>query len=352
MADADKTEPASPDRRRKAREQGDFARAKDAGGIAAGLGVLLALGTMGVPAVKSLGAFAASCFGEPFDLVRGNPAALMSRVAGVLAILVLPSIIAAAIAASAIGFAQAGFNPLVDLIFPKGGRIDPIGRLKSMFVPSQALVSLGQALLRVTIIGYVVYKSLKDALPTIAHLARVDLRGAAAGVGDALAKLAMNATLALAILAAADYAWARFSWEKSHRMSKQEVKDEYRQMEGDPRIKGQLRARARQRLKKGLVKQVRAADVIVVNPTHVSVALRYQPKEGAPVVIAKGYDEVAMHIREIARAANIPVVENIVLARALAARVRVGKPIPVDLYAAVAEVLAFVYRLRGRKVVA
>src|SRR4051812_42233872 len=133
-------------------------------------------------------------------------------------------------------------------------------------------------------------------------------------------------------------------------MSRQEIKDEMKQAEGDPRIKARQRARARERLKRGLAKQVKSSDVVLANPTHISVALRYRAKDGAPVVTAKGYDEIAMHMRKIAKDAGIPVVENRMLARAIAARVKVGRAIPVDLYAAVAEVLAFVYRLRRRVV--
>jgi flagellar biosynthetic protein FlhB len=348
--DADKTERATPDRRRKARAEGDFVRAKDAGGVASGLGALLALSMMGAPAARQLAAFAAQCFREPFDLVRGDPAALAGRVASLLSSVSLPAMISAALAATAIGFAQAGFHPQMDLAMPNFGRLNPLGRLQSLFKPRQALGSLVESVLRVGLIGYVVYVVLLDALPTISHLARADLYGATSAVAAAMAKLAMHATFALTGLAVADYLWGKYNWEKAHRMSKQEMKDEFRQQEGDPRIKGQIRARMRQRLKKGLAKQVRGADVVVANPTHVSVAIRYRPREGAPVVSAKGYDEIALHIREIAREAKIPIVENRFLARALASRVRVGKTIPVDLYAAVAEVLAFVYRLRGRRV--
>jgi flagellar biosynthetic protein FlhB len=348
----DKTEPASPERRRKAKEQGDVAKAKDAGGVAAGVGVLLVLSTMGAPAVKNLAAFAIRCFSEPFDLVGGNSGALALRTTSVLATLAMPSAVAAAVAATGIAIAQVGFNPRFDLLMPKPGRINPAGKLKSLFTPIDATIGLLQSMLRLGVIGYFVYGALRDALPLISHLSRADLRGASVAVAEALGNLTLRATFGLALLTAADYAWTRFRWESNHRMSKQEVKDEFKQQEGDPRIKAQLRARARQRLKKGLAKQVRASDVVLVNPTHVSVALRYHPKEGAPVVTAKGYDEIALHIRQIAREAKIPVIENRVLARALASRVRVGKAIPVDLYAAVAEILAFVYRLRGRKVVA
>jgi flagellar biosynthesis protein FlhB len=349
MADADKTEPATPQRRKKAREEGDFPKARDAGGIAAALAVLLALGAMGPAAALQLWAFTTRCFSEPFDLMARDPTPVMVRLTAVLGSLALPSAICAALAGLAVGFAQAGFHPNVDLAFPKANRINPFGKLASMFKPSTALFELVQSLVRVSAVGYIVYWTLRDMMPIMLELMRADVHGAAGAIKSSLATLTMRATGALALLAAADYGFSKYQWEQRNKMSKQELKDEYKQAEGDQRVKHQQRAAARRRLKKGLVKQVKTADVIVVNPTHVSAALRYKPEEGAPVVTAKGYDEVALHIREIAKEAKIPIVENRVLARAIASRVRVGKAIPVDLYAAVAEVLAFVYRLRTQK---
>jgi flagellar biosynthesis protein FlhB len=133
-------------------------------------------------------------------------------------------------------------------------------------------------------------------------------------------------------------------------MSRQELKDEMKQSEGDPAMKGRQRARAREMIRKGLLKQIKRSDVVIANPTHVSVALRYRAEEGAPIVTAKGVDEVALYIRELAKKHGVPIVENIPLARALNAKVKVGKTIPMELYKAAAEVLAFVYRLKARTI--
>jgi flagellar biosynthetic protein FlhB len=131
-------------------------------------------------------------------------------------------------------------------------------------------------------------------------------------------------------------------------MSRQELKEEVRQQEGDPKVRLRVRARARELAKRGIAKEVRRADVIIVNPTHIAVALRYRPAEGAPILTAKGYDEVALFMRKLAKEHGIVVVENKPLARALAETTKIGRMIPVDLYRAVAQVLAFVYRLRDR----
>jgi flagellar biosynthetic protein FlhB len=183
----------------------------------------------------------------------------------------------------------------------------------------------------------------------LSRLASASLPAAGNEALTIVGRIALRASLALAALAAADYVMSRHRVEQQLMMSRQEIKDEHKQLEGDPRVKSRLKARARERLKRALVKQVKKSDVVVTNPTHVSVALRYRPREGAPVVTAKGYDEIAVHIRTLAKEHGINIIRSPALARALASRVRVGRTIPVDLYAAVAEVLAFVYRLRGRR---
>jgi flagellar biosynthetic protein FlhB len=349
-SDAEKTEKATPEKRKKAREQGDFAKSRDAGGVMAALATLLTLSAMGPAAVSVLMNFTAYCFGEHVDLLDTGAGSLLQRAGGVLAGLILPGAFAAAVGAAAIGFVQAGFHPQAELVSFNFGRLDPISKLKQMFKPTQALSELVQGLLRVGVVAYAVYGTVRDTLPRIVAISRGALTDAAHELVSAIGTLALHASLALALLAGLEYGWNKFQLEKRLMMSRQEIKDEMKQAEGDPRIKARQRARARERLKRGLAKQVKSSDVVLANPTHISVALRYRAKDGAPVVTAKGYDEIAMHMRKIAKDAGIPVVENRMLARAIAARVKVGRAIPADLYAAVAEVLAFVYRLRRRVV--
>jgi flagellar biosynthesis protein FlhB len=149
----------------------------------------------------------------------------------------------------------------------------------------------------------------------------------------------------LGLIAAIDYGWSWWQHEQSIKMSRQELKDEHQQQEGSPQIRQWQRARAREMMKRGLRKGVKEATVIVANPTH--VALRYEQHEGAPTVTTKGYDEIALQIKKLAKEEGIPIIENRPLARALAERVRVGRVIPADLYVAVAELLAMVYRLKN-----
>jgi flagellar biosynthetic protein FlhB len=202
------------------------------------------------------------------------------------------------------------------------------------------------ALLRVAAVAAVAYWVIRGDFSGLARVSRTELSSGLLFVGHLILRITVGCILALAVLSALDYgqSWRRLQHELM--MTRQELKEEVRQQEGDPKVRAKIRMRARELAKRGIAKEVRRSDVIIANPTHVSVALRYRPSEGAPVVLAKGYDEVALFIRKVAEESNIMVVENRPLAWALADKARVGKMIPVDLYQAVAQVLAFVYRMK------
>jgi flagellar biosynthetic protein FlhB len=346
--DTDKTEDPTPERRRKAREEGQFPRARDAGNMLGSFAVMLTLFSFGDDLALSFREFAVRCYGEPYTLVRGDVRALFGQVSHILMLLVFPVAIAAALGATAAGLFEAGFHPNMDLASPRWSRVDPLARLKQMFALRDAAINVTLQLARVVMVACVVYFSIKSAFPRLVGLGRGDLTGASFGLLDAVSRLALWGSMALFVITAVDYWNSRRRHEQSIRMSRQEVKDEHRQHEGDPRVRSRQRARAREMARRGLAKAVRAADFVIANPTHISVAVRYRVEEGAPVVSAKGYDEVALYIRTIAKEHKIPVIENRPLARALAKRVKVGRAIPVDLYAAVAQVLAFVYRLKNK----
>jgi flagellar biosynthesis protein FlhB len=346
--DSEKTEEATPERRRKARDEGQFARAKDAGNIVASVMVMFTLAALGESITHELGAFAARCFSQPYELLRGDPTGLVHNVGRVGALIVLPVAAAAALGGLALGIAEAGFNPNLDLVAPKWERLNPLPKLKQMFMFQETAVDVALQFVRVVVVGVVAYNSVESAFPRLMQLSRVDIKSGAAEIVAAMFELALWSSLALAVLALIDYLKSYRKHEASIRMSRQELKDEMKQQEGDPRIKQRQRARAREALKRGLANAVATSDFIVTNPTHIAVALRYRVYEGAPTVTAKGYDEVALYIRKLAKEHEIPIIENRPLARALAKRVRPGKSVPVDLYAAVAEILAFVYRLKNK----
>jgi flagellar biosynthetic protein FlhB len=345
---ASKTEKASPERRRKAREEGQFARGRDAGGIAATMAVLLVIGSMGPQMAENVRLFSLHCFTEPYDLMHGSTAAIWQRTAATLAGLIFPIAGSAAAAGVAIGFAEAGFKPRLELIMPKFSRLDPIAKLKNIVDPKNALTEVALSSSKIGVVGWIAYSTLRDAYPVIARLAGSHVAAGAAAVATTASTLTFRACLALAVLSALDFGQNWFRIEKQLMMSREDLKDEHKQSEGDQRLKHRARARARDRMKRGLAKVIPTADVVVTNPTHIAVALRYRPKDGAPVVVAKGYDDIALHMRKLAKECDVPVIENKPLARAIAADVRVGRAIPAELYGAVAEVLAFVYRLRKR----
>jgi flagellar biosynthetic protein FlhB len=348
MADAEKTEQPTPEKRRRAREEGQFARGKDAGGVAASAAVLLVLLTLGGTFASAVHAFALRCFTSPYGVTPEGAGGPLTEFGGVLLAVTLPPALAAAIGAAAIGFAEAGFHPQLSLIMPKASRIGGFSRLGEMFAPQKAVVEILFSAARVAAVAYVAYSASRDALPRIISLSRGNLLSATQLMGEVFSTVVIKCTIALGVLAGGDYIYNRWKLGKQLMMSRQEIKDEQKQSEGDPRTKARMRQRAREMLRKGISKAVPQADVVVVNPTHVSVALRYRPKDGAPIVVAKGYDEIALYIRTLARSSGVPILENKPLARALASRVRIGKAIPADLFAAVAEVLAFVYRIKGR----
>jgi flagellar biosynthetic protein FlhB len=345
--DSDKTQEATPERRRQARDNGQFAKARDTGAMAASFAVLLAISGFGDTLLIRVRDFSLRCFrdlgalsGEGFE-VAGREAAVT------LVALIVPIIGAACVAGVAAGLWEAGFHPNLELASPKFERLDPVGKLQQMFSPKQGLVSIALSLGRVGVVALVAYLVIDRELPHLQRLTTARLPDAMIVVAGVLSKLGLWCMLALAVLTAVDYGHSWMKHESSIRMSLEELKREHKQQEGDPRIKARQRANARERLRRGLKKQVLESDVVIANPTHIAIAVRYKASQGAPVVLARGFDEVALYMRQIAEEGGVPVIENKPLARALA-EVRVGRVIPVEFYNAVAEVLAFVYRLKNR----
>jgi flagellar biosynthesis protein FlhB len=346
--DSEKTEDPSPERRKQARDDGQYAKARDAGAIAATVAVLLFINGTWPDLVSALREFCLMCFHDPQLLVRGDMTVVLQQTLKVLIFACLPVSLFACAAGVAAGFAQAGFHPNFESLELKFERMDPISTLPKLFSPKEGLVNIGLGILRIGVVGGVAYLVLESEFPRLAVASRGTLLMACIQIAAVTFKVSIWCTFALGVLAVIDYAQSWWKHEQSIKMSRQELKDESKQQEGSPQIKQRQRQRGRELMKRGIRKAVKEATVIVTNPTHVAVALRYHPAEGAPVVVAKGYDEVAQHIKKLGKELGVPMVENVPLARGLAEKVRVGRVIPADFYAAVAEVLAFVFRLRGR----
>lgn len=351
MADGDtsnKTQEASPEKIRKARKEGQFPRSRDAGSVAATVGVLLVVYAGGTQMLRMLSAFTTSCFSGTGAIAIGQQNELLHASTVTAATLIVPPALLAAVVATAVGFAQAGWSPSMEILEPKLSRINPLGRLKSMLTFGGGGAELVITMLRVGVVGAVSYMTVEKAMPDLLSLANADLTGSSVLVASLLGQLAIRATVALAVLAAADYLYSRFKLRKDLMMSVQEQKEENKSQEGDPAVKGRARQRMREMTRQSIVAQVSRSDVLVTNPTHVAVGLRYRPEDIAPVMTTKGFDEIALYMRKVARESGVPIVENRLLARTLAAKIKPGQAVPVELYAAVAEVLAFVYRLKRR----
>ena len=248
------------------------------------------------------------------------------------------------ISALIINFAQVGFLISGEALMPKYSRIDPFKGITRL-ISKKTIVSLIQSLFKITIVGYVLYITVKGEQDIIASLADMSIKTAIAQIASLIFKMGFRAALLLFLLAAFDYAYQRWEHERSIRMTKQEVKEEMRQSEGDPLVKSRIRSIQRELAMKRMMQEIPTADVIITNPTHLAVALKFDIKiDAAPKVCAKGARLIAERIKAIAREHNIPIVEDKLLARALY-ELELGQEIPEVLYKAIAEILSSIYQL-------
>jgi len=230
----------------------------------------------------------------------------------------------------------------------KGERINPLSGFKKMF-SMRGIVELLKSLFKIAILAYVVYSSLREEILLFPRLSDLSFMQAMAYTGDIIMGFVMKAGIIFVFLAVGDYLYQWWEYEKNLRMSKQEVKDEYKQMEGDPQVKGRQRSIRQQRARRRMIQSVPGADVVIRNPTHFAVALKYdQNKNRAPVVIAKGADRLAFTIIRIAEENGVYVTEDKPLARALFETVELDHEIPDKFFKPVAQVLAFVYTLKKK----
>jgi flagellar biosynthetic protein FlhB len=345
----DRTLDPTDARKEEFRKQGRIPKARDAGGVVATLAVLMVLSGSEADLSTAARRLFQATLGDLDALERLGPTAVLGAAARELGTFAGPAVLAAVGAGIAVGLVQTRFQTFGELLLPKLDRLDPSQGIARLFGLKRAAVETFVAIVRVALVGMVAWHSLSGELPMLAALARMPLGGALPAMLGALGKVAGTATAALLIVVALDFAQSYFTLSREMKMTRQEREDEARQSEGDQKAKGRMRARARAIARKRAMNAVKNADVVVTNPTHVAVALRYGPKDVAPVVIAKGHDEVALRIRAEARKHGIPILENRRLARALDAEVQIGRPVPAAHFAAVARVLAFVYKLRGNR---
>ena len=243
---------------------------------------------------------------------------------------------------------QVKWKPTTKPMKPKFSKLNPVSGVKRLFSVN-SLVELVKSIAKILIIGYAVYSYLKKNAPSIFLMYDIGLYQAIALIGELVIGLGFRISLYYIFIAAADFIYQKFKFKKDMKMTKQEVKDEFKDQEGDPQIKGKQKQRMMEASRRRMMQRLPEADVVITNPTHYAVAIKYDPElYDAPYVLAKGADYLAQKIKDTAKENHIEIVENKPLARLLYANVEVGGIVPPELYQAVAEVLAFVYHLQGK----
>jgi flagellar biosynthetic protein FlhB len=264
-----------------------------------------------------------------------------------IGVLVAPIVIGFLVIGLAAGYLQVGFMFSPKAMQPTFEKMNPLNGMKKILLSRRSVVELAKSIIKIVVVGMVAYGGLQDVLAEAPTLVDSDPAGLLGFIGQAGFSIGLRTGLAFLVLAAVDYFYQRFEFEKEMRMSKEEVKEETKSTEGDPQVKSRVRGIQRRIAYRRMMQDVPRADVVVTNPTHLAVAIRYDvEKMNAPTVVAKGADLVALKIKEIALAHRIPVVEDRPLAQALYRSVEVGGQIPEKLFQAVAQLLAYIYRLR------
>ena len=263
--------------------------------------------------------------------------------------IILPFMLAVVVAGIVANIVQIGFLFSPEAFSPKLSKFNPIKGIKKLF-SLKSLVELVKSLIKITFVGGIAYLTIKTELKTIPTLMQMDIKDIISFIGTTSFKICLYVSLALIIMAVLDYAYQKYEHTKSLKMTKQEVKDENKQTEGDPKVKARIRSIQIEMSRRRMMEAVPEADVVITNPTQLAIALKFDSEKMlAPKIVAKGAGKIAERIREIADENHVPIVENKPLARTLFKIAEIGDYIPAELYQAVAEVLAYVYRLKGMR---
>lgn len=347
--DGEKTEDPTDARREEFRKQGQVAQSKELGSAAL---MLVAAGSvyfLGRFFFQEITAIFNYSFGPQLvDHIRsGDFTEALKFCAYKSLILMLPACGIAAIIGFVAQVAQTGFMEVEDALVPKLEKMDPIAGMGRIF-SLRTLVEGVKALLKMAAVLGVLYLVMKSEVHNIPYLMSFDVAQLLTYIGKIMVKLFASIGGVMIVIAAADYFFQRYDIEKKMMMTKQEVKEESKQREGDPMIKSRIRQIQRQMANRRMMDQIPKATVVITNPTHIAVVLKYDDKLPAPLLVAMGGDLVAEKIKEIARQHNVPIIENKPLARAIFKTLKIGQVVPRELFVAVAEVISYVYRLRKK----
>jgi flagellar biosynthetic protein FlhB len=352
-ASEEKTEKATPKRRSQARKKGQVAHSREVSSVVIIMTTLSVLYFAGSWIFFNISGVFSGIYQNiatlPLDNVSDANALLIQMFGNIFSIL-MPILLPIVIAAVVANVAQVGFEFHSETMKLTLNKLNPITGLKK-FVSLKSLVELAKSIVKITIVGGIAYAVVAGEMQLFPSLIQQTVVEIMLFIARVAFKIFFYVCLAMIVLAVLDYVYQRWQHEKSLKMTKQEVKDERKQSEGDPKVKARIRKIQFEMAQRRMMEAIPQADVVITNPTHLALAIQFDAKQMvAPRVLAKGAGFIAERIKEIAREHHIPIVEDKPLAQVMYKMVEIGDYIPVELYRAVAEILAYVYRLKGQYV--
>lgn len=346
----EKTEKATPKKRQDGRKKGQVAKSSDLSTASSLFVLFLILLFVAQKMGSELYSLMGGILGEQLNMTitAENVHMLFANLVKQAGLILLPVFITGLVIGIASHMMQIGFLFTADAIQFKLERINPLKGFKRIY-SLRALVELIKSILKISTIGFITFFVIWLNRDALFRMGETPIFPSVLLIGRVTLQMGLAASIFLLLLSILDFLYQKYDYEKNLRMSKQEVKDEYKKMEGDPLIKSKIREKQRQMAMRRMMQELPKADVVITNPTHFAVALKYdEEKSDAPFVVAKGADYLAMKIREAAKKHDVTIVEKKPLARALYRQFEIGQVISEDLFKAVAEILAYVYRLKGK----
>lgn len=349
LFNGEKTEEATPKRREESRKKGQVAKSNEINSVFVILAAFCTLKFLGDYVYYQITSYMTAILSSlsTSDFTIQSVQLIYVKAIVVLLKTVLPILLVIVVIAVFINFMQVGAMFSTEVIMPKFSKLNPISGFQRIF-SKRSLVELAKSIFKVCIIGYFIYRFAVLNTSDIPKLINMEIIDALTLAASLVIDLAFQIIAVMMILAILDYIYQWWEHNQSLKMSKQEVKEEFKQTEGNPQIKSKIKEKQRAIAMRRMMQEIPKADVVVTNPTHLAIALKYEKDMSAPVVLAKGRDFIAERIKQVARENKVVIVENKPLARALYPVVEIGDVIPPELYQAVAEVLAYVYRLKKR----